>query len=67
MLMSLPDYATKVVAHALNTFGSVRKALGWLYKPCGAFGGAVPVKLLLTGQKDTVEEELVRIEEGIYV
>jgi hypothetical protein len=66
-LLSIPDDASDVVAHALQTFGSVRKALGWLNDQCWALDGAVPLQLILAGRKQDVEDELVRIEHGVYV
>lgn len=67
LLRTVPDEATTVVIQALQTFGSVRKALGWLNDPCGALRGAVPLELILAGQKERVEAELDLIRDGAYV
>jgi Protein of unknown function (DUF2384) len=66
-LLKVPDDATPVIAHALKTFGSVRRTIGWLNDRCGALNGEVPLRLILAGQKDRVDAELDLIEEGAYV
>jgi hypothetical protein len=66
-LSDVPDDATDVIVHALETFGSVRKAAGWLNDACGALDGEKPLELILSGQKDRVEAELDLIRDGAYV
>lgn len=57
----------KVYARAAETFEDQEKARRWLHKPCRALGGQVPLSLLDTPLGiQAVEEELVRIEHGVY-
>lgn len=59
--------ATRVMVHAIRTFGSEEKAYRWLTSKCGALDNRRPYDLLRTGRHATVDEELDRIDYGIYV
>jgi Protein of unknown function (DUF2384) len=56
-----------VIAHARSTFGSWAKASDWLHSPCGALNDQVPNQMIAAGEIDEVEDELGRIDHGIYV
>jgi len=60
---SCPDQIRK---HAFDTFGTEAKALHWLHRPNHIFGGKTPIEALAT-DPHTVEEELVRIDHGIFI
>ncbi len=57
----------RVAALALRTFGRGELASAWLRRPSRALAGKVPLDLLGTdvGAR-LVEDELVRIDEGVY-
>lgn len=58
----------RVSARAEEVFGDPGKARRWLRKPSRALRGALPLKLLKTSAgADLVQEELTRIEHGIYL
>lgn len=59
------EYAN-VLAHAVETFGSKTRADSWLNKPNRVFHYKTPLQALITDAPG-VEEELVRIDHGIYV
>ena len=59
--------ATRVIVHAIRTFGSEEKAHSWLTSKCGALGNERPYKLLKSGKSADVDEELSRIDYGVYV
>ena len=53
---------------AERVFGDPEKARRWLRKPCRALEGVVPIELLPSESGALlVEQELARIEHGIYV
>ncbi|MDM9626531.1 MbcA/ParS/Xre antitoxin family protein [Rhizobium sp. S152] len=58
----------RVSQHADRVFGEREKAQRWLRKPSRALNGVVPFDLLQseTGAR-LVEEELIRIDHGIYI
>lgn len=57
----------KVFVRAAEVFDNQDKARRWLHKPCRALGGEVPLSLLDTPLGiQTVENELSRIEFGVY-
>ena len=56
-----------VIAHAVRTFGSEEKAHSWLTSRCGALNHQIPFELLKAGRYNAVDEELGRIDYGIYV
>ena len=58
------EYA-KVLAHAVATFGSRVNANAWLNKPNRVFHNQSPLQIL-TQAPDAVEEELVRIDHGMF-
>jgi hypothetical protein len=59
--------ATRVIVHAIRTFGSEEKAHSWLTSKCGALGNEQPYELLKSGKSMDVDEELDRIDYGVYV
>lgn len=61
----LKDYAT-VLSHAVDTFGSRTNANAWLNKPNRVFHNQTPLQIL-TEDPAAVEEELVRIDHGMYI
>ena len=58
--------SVQVLAHALDTFGSKTKADEWLNRPNQVFSGRSPIQIL-TEDPGIVEEELVRIDHGMFV
>ena len=57
----------KVYARAAEVFEDEEKARRWLLKPCRALGGEIPFSLLDSPLGiQAVEDELVRIEYGVY-
>jgi len=58
------EYAA-VLAHAVDIFGSRLRANAWLNRPNRIFNNQSPIQIL-TQDPQAVEEELVRIEEGIF-
>jgi len=59
--------ATRVIVHAIRTFGSEEKAYSWLVSGCGALNNEVPYELLKAGEYKAAGEELDRIDYGVYV
>src|SRR5271165_4396634 len=59
------EYAT-VLAHAVDTFGSRINANAWLNRPNRIFSNKSPLQIL-TQDPAAVEEELVRIDHGIFL
>ena len=55
-----------VKAHVLETFGSPSKAHHWLHRPNALFDGRTPVEMLDIDSA-AVEDELIRIDHGIYI
>jgi len=55
-----------VLAHAIETFGSRVNANAWLNRPNRMFANRSPLQIL-TEDPQAVEEELVRIDHGIFV
>ena len=55
-----------VLAHAVETFGSRTKANAWLNRPTRVFGNRSPIQVI-TQYPRAVEEELVRIDHGMFV
>lgn len=58
------EYA-EVLAHAVEIFGSRVRANAWLNRPSRIFNNQSPLQIL-TRDPAAVEEELVRIDEGIF-
>ncbi len=58
------EYA-KVLAHAMETFGSRTRANAWLNRPSRIFNNQSPLQIL-TQAPAAVEEELIRIDDGIF-
>lgn len=57
----------RVAALAGRTFGKADRAHAWLHRPCTALAGRVPLTLLGTDAGSRlVEDELTRIEDGVY-
>ena len=56
----------RVLAHAVDTFGSQTRANDWLNRPNTIFNGRSPIQVL-TEDPAGVEEELVRIDHGMVV
>lgn len=53
--------------HALRVFGNKQKAMLWTRNQCRALADAIPIELLISeAGAQIVEEELFRIEHGIY-
>jgi uncharacterized protein (DUF2384 family) len=61
----MKEYA-QVLAHAADTFGSRPNANAWLNRPNRVFGNQTPLQIL-TQDPEAVEQELVRIDHGIYL
>ena len=59
------EYA-KVLAHAVDTFGSRTNANAWLNRPNRIFNNKSPLQVL-TENPAAVEEELVRIDHGMFL
>jgi putative toxin-antitoxin system antitoxin component (TIGR02293 family) len=59
------EYA-QVLAHAVDTFGSKTNANAWLNRPNRMFANQTPLQVL-TEDPAAVEEELVRIDHGMFV
>lgn len=58
----------RVTVQAEEAFGSAEKAHRWLRKPNRPLRGAVPLELLKSGTgAEIVQEELIRIQHGIYI
>jgi uncharacterized protein (DUF2384 family) len=53
-------------AHALETFGSSKKAEYWMNRPNPLFDGNAPAQVVKTDLA-SVEAELVRIDHGVYI
>jgi|SRR5450756_1744516 len=58
------EYA-QVLTHAVDIFGSRIRANAWLNRPNRIFNNQSPIQVL-TQDPEAVEEELVRIDEGIF-
>jgi len=58
------EYAS-VLAHAVDTFGSRTRANAWLNRPNRIFNNQSPLQVL-TQDPAAVEEELVRIDHGMF-
>ena len=56
----------RVVDHAVDTFGSQANADDWLNRPNRLFANKTPLQIL-TRHPEAVEEELVRIDHGMFV
>jgi hypothetical protein len=54
-----------VLAHAVETFGSRVNANEWLNRPNRMFANKTPLQIL-TADPEAVEEELVRIDHGMF-
>jgi uncharacterized protein (DUF2384 family) len=61
----MDEYAN-VLAHAVDTFGSRTRANDWLNRANKIFNGRSPIQVL-TEDPAGVEEELVRIDHGMFV
>jgi len=59
------EYA-EVLAHAVDTFGSRTNANAWLNRPNRVFHNQSPLQIL-TQDPAAVEEELVRIDHGMFI
>jgi len=59
------EYAM-VLVHAVDTFGSRANANAWLNKPNRIFHNRSPLQIL-TEDPAAVEEELVRIDHGMFI
>jgi len=55
-----------VLAHAVETFGSSANADAWLNRPNRIFNNRSPLQVL-TQDPSAVEEELVRIDHGMFI
>jgi putative toxin-antitoxin system antitoxin component (TIGR02293 family) len=58
------EYA-EVLAHAVQTFGTRLKAEAWLNRPNRLFDNRSPLQILVLDPA-AVEEELTRIDHGMY-
>jgi putative toxin-antitoxin system antitoxin component (TIGR02293 family) len=67
--VEVPPEAQAILTHALETFGSAEKAWHWLERPNTLFAGSSPLHLLQTDatQYELVEDELTRIDHGVFV
>ena len=58
--------AARIIAEALETFGSRDKALTWMRRACAVLGGKAPIDLLDTEEgAELVESLLGRIAHGL--
>jgi putative toxin-antitoxin system antitoxin component (TIGR02293 family) len=58
--------AVRIIAEALETFGSRDKALTWMRRTCAVLGGKAPIDLLDTEEgAGLVESLLGRIAHGL--
>jgi len=58
------NYAS-VLDNAVETFGSRFNANAWLYRPNRVFANKTPLQIL-TEDPEAIEEELVRIDHGMF-
>jgi len=58
--------AQLVEAHALDTFGSAKKAEHWLSRPNRVFQGETPRQIIKV-DPSAVEAALIRIVHGVYL
>lgn len=67
--ISVPADAEPILRHALDTFGSEEKALHWLERANPLLGGSTPIEILQTdpARRELVEDELTRIDHGVFV
>jgi putative toxin-antitoxin system antitoxin component (TIGR02293 family) len=57
----------RVFVRTTEAFGNEDRARRWLLSPCQALGGATPLSMLdTTLGAETVLDELLRIEHGVY-
>lgn len=61
-----PTAYAAVLNHAVDTFGSRTNANAWLNKPNRVFHNQSPLQIL-TEDPAAVEEELVRIDHGMFI
>ncbi len=61
-----PTTYAAVLSHAVKTFGSRTNANPWLNKPNRVFHNQSPLQIL-TEDPAAVEEELVRIDHGMFI
>jgi uncharacterized protein (DUF2384 family) len=66
VVASVSKHYARVLAHAVDTFGSQTRANDWLNRPNTLFNGRSPIQVL-TEDPAGVEEELVRIDHGMVV
>lgn len=66
---AVPADAQFIVNHALETFGSEQKAWHWLKRPNPLLDGSSPLEILQRdpARYELVEEELTRIDHGVFV
>jgi uncharacterized protein (DUF2384 family) len=57
---------TEVESHALETFGDESKAVRWLNRPSHLWGGKTPAEVLDETDPQAIEDELIRIDYGIF-
>lgn len=62
--VELGDFA-KLVAKAIDVFGSAERAVTWLETSNAKLGGATPLRFYQMAGAQRVEEELLAIEHGI--
>jgi len=55
----------QVLGHTVDTFGSRSRAMTWLNRPSRTFNNQSPLQVL-TQDPAAVEEELVRIDHGMF-
>src|SRR5215469_3978136 len=70
MVMTPPTHSetieyANVLSHAVDTFGSRTNANAWLNRPNRMFANKTPLQIL-TEDPEAVEEELVRIDHGMF-
>jgi putative toxin-antitoxin system antitoxin component (TIGR02293 family) len=67
--IDVPPDAKPILKHALETFGSEEKALHWLQRPNHLLGGSTPIDILQIepARYELVEDELTRIDHGVFV
>ena len=67
--LGVPPAARAIIAHALETFGSEVKARMWLERPNALLSGSSPIQILLSDpiRYELVEDELTRIDYGVYI
>lgn len=67
VMETLATIAPEIWRHAVDTFGTEKRALRWMRQPLAELGDRMPESVLLEGgQGDAVEAILARIDYGVF-